>query len=149
MGAGVGPQPPHLDRNRPQPGHYLGTDMKKPWEEAWKIGASEFGPWNVVNDRGNRVATVGDGCSNRDAARLIAAAPDMARLLLEYEWSASAGYEGEYAACPSCGGIYPQNWDEDVEILGQPGASLRGHNSHRDHKSDCAWVAVMKKAGLR
>lgn len=70
-------------------------------------------------------------------ARLAAAAPDMARLLLELEWS---GYEPDWGAgkCMSCGAIQPLEYDAAARTKDTSGGT---------HKPDCRLVAVLRKAG--
>ena len=42
--------------------------------------------------------------SRREAYQLL----EMARVLIEkMEWAATAGWDGEYCICPSCGGYAP------------------------------------------
>lgn len=82
-------------------------------------GVGGVGPWNIITDQGLRVATVGDGCSTAERARLVSAAPDMARSLVKVEW----GHEGVW--CSSCGGRRPR------------------------HSTDCELDAALRKAGLR
>lgn len=68
---------------------------------------------------------------NESRAKLMAAAPDMARLLMRGEWADNS--DGEYfARCPWC-----QN--RDANGLPQQG----------QHGINCEWVRVAEKAGLR
>lgn len=121
--------------------------MTKPWEEQWvmipgsvDVGPPrvEFGPWRILS-RGNSIAVVGDGCSNSDAARLMSAAPDMARVLLEVEWR---GADEEGSKCPSChASAYGKPMhDVDGKYLGCETGT---------HDEDCALLAALKKAGVR
>lgn len=112
----------------------------KPWEETWEAGRyGDDGPVvGVFDSEGTGVATTNvldRGGSPRtgseDRARLAACAPEMARLLLEAEWKGGFTYPydtGTTSCCPWC----------DAE----------GDNT-REHKPGCAWLALMKKAGIR
>lgn len=60
-------------------------------------------------------------------AKLAAAAPAMARLLLELEWAGHDPYADDYA-CPSC--EWPQG-------------------RTKEHHPECTWLAVMRAAGVR
>lgn len=71
-----------------------------------------------------------------DRARLAACAPEMARMLVELEWS--GGYEygqdsGVDACCPSCMADAPS-----------PALGISGV-----HKLDCRLIALLRKAGVR
>lgn len=109
----------------------------KPWEEEWKVVGQKppgetvtYGPWLIIDGRGARVGTVGDGCSEAHHARLVAAAPEMARLLLEAQYTPT-GYD-HMPCCPWCG--MPENCDRTVWPTG--------------HQTDCGFVAVLRKAGV-
>lgn len=65
-------------------------------------------------------------------SKLAAAAPDLARALLEVEWGACD--EGHNPACPSCGGAGPVD-----------GAPWRTSG----HGPGCALDAALRKAGIR
>lgn len=52
-------------------------------EATWRVVQSEYGPWVIVNEKGQMVGAMGDGCSDQRDAKLAATAPEMARLLLE------------------------------------------------------------------
>lgn len=61
----------------------------KVWNDEWRVVGQRppgetvtYGPWLIINGRGQTVGTVGDGCSEPDIGKLVAAAPAMARLLL-------------------------------------------------------------------
>lgn len=107
--------------------------MTKPHEVDWLVLPAEFGPWRVVSKRGHIMATVGDGCSTRaDGADLVAAAPEMARLLLDLEWQ--GGDVAGNAICPSCcADKYPPgDW-----------------NAKPVHRPDCKLDALIERLGLR
>jgi hypothetical protein len=104
----------------------------KPWEEPWKNEE-----WEADSDDLYVKGTEPDGsdwikisewwwAKNRDPwqtrLRLAAAAPEMARLLLELQWS---GDEARYR-CPACEAT-----------------------AHPDHAPDCRLVAVLRKAGWK
>jgi hypothetical protein len=65
-------------------------------------------------------------------ARVAACAPEALRLLLWLEMSGTA--YGNTACCPECGGGEPYTADTPP---------------HCTHATDCRWIALMKKAGLR
>jgi hypothetical protein len=100
----------------------------KVWEDEWKAhvetytdeeGHEHNASWCVVDtDRAHVVAD----CLSEDAARLVSAAPDMARVLLAVEWI--RGRDGE-ECCSSCDEIRP------------------------DHDEACALDAALRKAGVR
>lgn len=108
--------------------------MKKPWEETWSAKLEDMAGYEcltdahvVRNERGLRVCDFdvprhGPDTEEVARAKFVSAAPDMARLLLQVETVDG----GRFNYCPFC------DW---------PG--------NGDHKDDCAWVAVMKKAGIR
>lgn len=91
--------------------------MKPVWEEEWFVEPpdDELPGYPILNAAG------GWSCMREDKAKLASAAPDMARLLLELEWTF-----GDIAACPSCIRWYPSG-----------------------HADDCEWLRAMKKAGVR
>lgn len=72
----------------------------KPWEETWQVVGGD-----VVTSDGACVFE--RNCTGRDArAKLAAAAPAMARLLLELQ---SGGEVEGWYACPACRGTSPRN----------------------------------------
>jgi hypothetical protein len=93
----------------------------KVWEEQWDWHPRGGGGARLYSDQYEEEWATTWGDDSNDRAKLAAAAPDMARLLIEIEWQ---GDEVRYR-CPSCGG-------------GTPG-----------HESDCALDAVLRKAGVR
>ena len=73
-------------------------------------------------------------------ARLAAAAPAMARLLVGLEWGADIciGYDNITAlGCPSCGGLQHD-----------PGTRADFDHHTVGHDPDCALVAVLRAAGV-
>lgn len=110
--------------------------MAKPWEETW---CADSGRVYMDDEASYRVAVF----DRRDpeaksselveldyaSARLAAASPEMARLLLDLEW---VSLENE-VWCPSCSAV--ERWDTP--------------RPKREHTVDCRWLAVAKKAGLR
>lgn len=67
---------------------------------------------------------------DEERARISACAPEALRLLLEAEWK---GEVMEKEACPWC-----LAWRDRIE-----------EKSYGGHSTDCRWLALMKKAGLR
>ena len=75
---------------------------------------------------------------NAARARLAACAPEMARVLLDAEWVRGGGVIGEDNVeheCPWCRELAPTH----------TGAGPIGGT----HSSDCLWLSLMKKAGVR
>lgn len=100
----------------------------KVWEETWE--ADEDRVW----DPKERV-TIAFGPMAEDAAKLCAAAPEMARLLLKLEWR-GAYQVGIGDGCDSC--------CPDCEM---PAPILVHEKSHL-HAPDCELAAVLRKAGV-
>ena len=102
----------------------------KPWEETWTTDWASDYTVTILRGDSYRVAQFNAGGPEGVArARLAAAAPDMARLLLKLEWS-DVDYDAA-TYCPSCWASYP--WKP----------------SDLGHRDDCEWLAVMRKAGVR
>ncbi len=100
-------------------------DPPKAWEDNWQYLSGEWPETVRRAPSGDKVAEVwAEGLGSHDASDLIAAAPDMARLLLQLEWA--SGPTVDLQNCGSCGAFYEDGHD--------PG---------------CAWVATMQKAGVR
>lgn len=97
----------------------------KPWEEEWttKGHVDEVRTWEVGAFGYARLQAKGE--DYEVIARFASAAPDMARLLLEIEWTAP-GDVGAVNACPFC-----DRWQRD------------------GHAPDCALDAALRKAGVR
>jgi len=113
---------------------------RKVWEESWEVGPCS----RDINETSVEIF-LGQGSSFDEdldvivpgpRLRLAAAAPEMARLLLEVEFADTAGDSHEWHHCPGCGARRSVNED---------GSAAPFHDSHRD---DCRWVAVMRKAGV-
>ncbi len=100
----------------------------KPHEQTWE--AAYDGAIVLPHDGGGqyviaRVVPLGVPPQEDDNARLIAAAPDLTRVLLAVEWVSTHRYnEGFW--CPTC-----------------KGAKQIGHDA------DCALEAALRKAGVR
>lgn len=77
--------------------------------------------------------TVGHA-SRPDRAQLFAAAPDLARALIDLEYAAE--YHGE-PACPSCGAGARYGTPEEFERSKEP------------HAPSCAIALALRKAGVR
>jgi hypothetical protein len=101
--------------------------VTKPWEEEW-IHDHVYVRVPAAGDAPERSYLFADATSEIDSAsaRLAAAAPEMARLLLEKQW-------GDRGWCLWCDGIDPAD------------TTCRGEG----HAADCALVAVLRKAGVR
>lgn len=95
----------------------------KPLDETWRVG-SKVGRTLYRGDGPDDIIGLLD---TREAAKLAAAAPELARALIEAEWSARVGRDND-AACPSC---------EEWECTGGR------------HAEDCLLDAALRKAGLR
>lgn len=108
--------------------------MTKPWEETWKNKIYR-GELRLVDEHGmmtDNLAWFGDSDEKGEAfdiararCQLASAAPDMARLLLELEWT---GERQEEQCCPSCF------------------AEVR---RKEPHAPDCALATALRKAGVR
>lgn len=107
--------------------------MAKVWEETW---VQQRYVVEMAGDSGRHLGQFVDdeddpddpGC-DRDRAQLAAAAPEMARLLLELEWAGGFTYPydtGTTSCCPVC--------------TAEPSEG---------HEKDCKLVAVLVKAGVR
>ena len=114
----------------------------KPWEETWVcagvvIDGHTFGPWRVFSKTpGHLVCTVGDGCSNPDAANMVAAAPELVRVLLAIEAKAIS----DVSECGACGQPVTY-WIAD--------SGRDYHDPYLGHEVDCALDAALAKAGVR
>lgn len=118
----------------------------KPWEETWRaeIWTHDVGDpiWAIWTDAPREVVSVGVPFAEFDRneperAKLAAAAPEMARLLLELQWSGSSeGIRSEFLPrCPVCSG------HRDNPFTGASGWE-------GGHKSDCRLAEVLRKAGV-
>jgi len=118
------------------------------WEETWTTG--HRGEQDVVTTAdGEWVARFSpapgvDPDYEAARARLAAAAPDMARELLDVEWCGMANIDIEYdlPACPSCNGIDPSGSDSQIKKAESELFTV-------GHKTDCALDAALRKAGVR
>lgn len=97
----------------------LTKEDKRPWEETWWF----FDERHEILAENGEVIAVNSHPIRSDRGRLIAAAPDMGRMLLEL-WEHLLGEQ-----CPMCL------------------VDKAGWNDSR-HLDDCEWVRVMKKVGL-
>ena len=114
----------------------------KVWEETWvanrnmvDLGEPGCGP-NLGSFNSDLDET--DPMCDRNRANLAAAAPEMARLLLELEWGGSAwDYGGSKETCLTCSAMAGSKFSD--------GATMREPDQH---ETDCRWLALMKKAGV-
>ncbi len=95
----------------------------KPWEETWR--QSEAYPEDVFGREGGDILFEGVECSDQAhshaRAQLAAAAPEMARLLLELEW--------DHAECNICGGTHEHESDcRLVAVLRKAGVLRHGED---------------------
>lgn len=111
----------------------------KPWEETWRVGdvgdeQTIFGQYGgqavaefeIDGDWDDTSEDQDDYAYSAQRTRLAAAAPEMARLLLEVQHTRC---QGDWCGgCPICG------W-------------LKG-DCGQDHKDDCRLLAVLRKAGV-
>ncbi|AKU97022.1 hypothetical protein AKJ09_03686 [Labilithrix luteola] len=98
----------------------------KPWEEDWQ--PSREGSRTLVCGSDPYPAADFYGSEGDGRIKLAAAAPDMARMLIDREWTGEGTVPGSgehELACVHCWGLRPK------------------------HEPDCRWVAVMRKAGVR
>jgi hypothetical protein len=94
----------------------------KPWDEYWSAAGEQVEGEADVTWRVHGEGIVIAANVDEDRALLMAAAPDMARVLLAVEW----GGEHEVALCPTCA-----QWKKD------------------GHASDCKLDSALRKAGVR
>lgn len=103
----------------------------KPWEETWAVHRdSSRLVVKVADFPGAHGVAMALDASHIERAKLAAAAPDMARVLLDVEWQHRE--RSEYRRCPTCDG------DETTEDEPRTG-----------HRPDCALDAALRKAGVR
>lgn len=97
-------------------------EREPPWKERWSLSGCHWGMWpNEVEDEAY--------WRHNDARmRLAERAPEMARLLLDYEW---LGHDEGGYDCRSCGAH--KNYGDDAA----------------KHDPGCEWLALMKHAGVR
>lgn len=141
------------------------SDAPKPWEETWTWIDGEEAEDEFPEQGGTLYALRPDGrpdCDRRiietdsgvyppkGAERaLIAAAPEMARLLLDLEWAGwnQEGYDPS-DACPSCGQHPPSKFIVPARRI-DAYTRVEAHEEIRGgHAPDCRWVAVLRKAGV-
>jgi len=121
-----------------------GMADKPVWEEEWRasLATEATEHLSAVFCGGDQFASVSGETNAHEHARakLIAAAPAMARLLLKLEWVDTS--DGEYRercpACQCCTKLPPD---------GRVGIPFRVHPG--EHSEDCELVAVLKAAGVR
>lgn len=130
--------------------------MTKPHEETWEYRPTredvvvrepngdyaimdldhdaEFNPTHILDARG----------------RLAAAAPEMARLLLELEWAGSEwDYGGSDPCCPCCGERAPMQVHIPAKrIDAYTRTEARDEVRYGKHTDNCQLVAVLRKAGV-
>lgn len=70
----------------------------KPWEETWEQHPRAGGGARLYSDNHEEEWASSFGDDSNARVRLAAAAPEMARLLLELEW--------DHAECNICGGCH-------------------------------------------
>lgn len=103
------------------------SEPKKPWEETWKWGGSE-GAMSGMLDFDGRSAGKGAECFMDDVhGRIAQCAPEAIRMLLEIGESGEDG-------CVACYGGWSHPDDGTCVV---------------EHKPDCRWLSLMKKAGVR
>lgn len=102
--------------------------MKPIYDEQWTAESGD-----VFNEDGVRIFWSRD-VDNEARTRLASAAPAMAKLLLAHEFADTKAdrYGDQLACCRSCGEFRPFYEEDD-----------------REHRADCEWLRVARKAGLR
>ena len=104
----------------------------KPWEKVWTARPA-YGGWVLVN--GTYPNEVPDAVEMGEAdARLCAAAPAMARLLVELEWDEKEDSAGNHThtECNICGGLMPDGY----------------YKNATGHSPDCGLVRTLRAAGV-
>lgn len=135
------------------------TDAPKPWEtESWIAFDSDddgddFGIYrsDVVTNEGGTMARdyVLDRGMLPEDARLAAAAPEMARLLLSLEW-AGWNQEGDDPAdaCPACYQGPPRTITKPARRIDAYTRIEASQETLGGHRHDCALIGVLRKAGV-
>ena len=98
--------------------------MTKVIEEVWTATVRDCGDLLIEDEHGVVIARVLEARNDHACARLAACAPEMARMLLRTEWI----------------------WDNHANA---PLCPWCLNDKTRDHAVDCAWLVLMKKAGIR
>lgn len=130
--------------------------MTKPWEETWVVQRYVV---ELADDEGHHIGQFIDdeaehtnASIDRDRARLAAAAPDMARLLLAMQWAGCTGSppgDGCSAACAECGAEPPSTTIVPPHTgINRGDEPLRIVHSDGRHESGCEWARVLRKAGV-
>lgn len=101
--------------------------MTKPHDQTWRVGRKV--PRHIYRADDDSVVGTLD---REEDARLASAAPEMARLLLEVE---TISVRSDIDCCPFCDAWQPFDQATKKNVV--------------DHRADCAWLMLMKKAGLR
>jgi hypothetical protein len=120
--------------------------MKKPTEETWDAVERAGGGWRLHPEGEEEIATFWDKEGER--ARLAAAAPELARMLVDIQWAGQiGGYEPEIG-CPCCYADPPSEQKVparriDAWTRTEPSVIHRG-----GHKRDCDLGKLLEKAGL-
>jgi hypothetical protein len=112
----------------------------KPWEETWEVTERNGGHRLHVEGE-EEFATVW-GPKDDHRARLAAAAPELARVLLAVEWHRVLIQDEDAYVCPSCGNERLDPGDEvKLAVLVEHG--MLGH------RPGCALDGALRKAGVR
>lgn len=119
----------------------------KPWEETWRAGP-DYDAVHVSDDDQLDMRYGRDDAMGR--CRLAAAAPEMARMLLDLEWAGSEwDYGGSDPCCPCCGERAPQKVHfPAVRVDAYTRTEARDEVLYGKHSDDCKLVAVLRKAGV-
>lgn len=111
--------------------------LTKGIDDTWEYVSGGW-PYDVYRKGTNqKIADVwGDACEDtHQVADMIAAAPEMARLLLELEWISQETDEGALQPqCMICEVRHEWDW--------------RSQSWTNTHAPDCRWAAVLRKAGV-
>lgn len=126
----------------------MGEEKKPWWEERWftwmgYICRSEKAMFDPIIEGAATSAKPIAQILDKSREALILSAPDMARLLLSFEWCGNGGIDG-CSQCPSCLEPEPEETcpTNHEEMICSEGLVF-------GHAADCEWLRVMKKAGLR
>jgi hypothetical protein len=101
-------------------------------DETWTYD----GRW--INDAGNRPVACADYDGDETHAKLMAAAPELARVLVAVEWLGDSDRHGPY--CVACNGLQPCTENASAPVY---------YGARIGHYPECTLLAALVKAGLR
>jgi hypothetical protein len=116
------------------------------YDGRWINRSATGGRWINRSATGGRIACADYSYDDLEKARgqLMAAAPDLARVVLLAEWASwvRLDYEYEVRGCATCNGVADDETPGSIKYAKQEGFTI-------GHEVDCQLVAALNKAGLR